>query len=130
MRVPLARWTVLAVAAVLAVALAADVAPAQEADVSYTPVTDERLRAGDPGDWLMYRRTYDSQGYSPLDQITTENVAGLVPVWTMSTGVTSGHEAPPIVNDGVMFVTTPEDRVIAIDARTGEQLWIYNRQFP
>ena len=127
---PFGRQVAMAAAVALAVTLAADVAPAQEADVSYTPVTDERLRAGDPGDWLMYRRTYDSQGYSPLDQITTENVADLVPVWTMSTGVTSGHEAPPIVNDGVMFVTTPEDRVIAIDARTGEQLWIYNRQFP
>ena len=119
-----------AAAGALAVTLAAQAVPAQEPRTSYAPVTDERLRAGDPGDWLMYRRTYDSWGYSPLDQITTENVAGLVPVWTMSTGVTSGHESPPIVNDGVMFVTTPEDRVIAIDARAGEQLWVYNRQFP
>ena len=128
--VPLGRWVAMAAAAALAVALASQVTPAQEPDISYTPVTDERLREGDPSDWLMYRRTYDSQGYSPLDQINRENVGDLVPVWTMSTGVTSGHEAPPIVNDGVMFVTTPEDRVIAIDARSGEQLWIYNRQFP
>ena len=78
----------------------------------------------------MYRGTYDSWGYSPLDQITTDNVADLVPVWSMSTGVTSGHESPPIVNDGVMFVTTPEDRVIAVNARTGEQMWLYARQFP
>ena len=105
-------------------------ATAQEAGIAYTPVTDERLRAPDPGDWLMYRGTYDSWGYSPLDQITTDNVADLVPLWTLSTGVTSGHESPPVVNDGVMFVTTPEDRVIAIDARTGEQLWLYARQFP
>ncbi len=125
---PFGRQVAIAVAAALALTLAAEVTSAQE--VSYTPVTDERLREGDPSDWLMYRRTYDSQGYSPLDQITRENVTDLVPVWTMSTGVTSGHEAPPVVNDGVMFVTTPEDRVIAIDARTGEQLWIYNRQFP
>ena len=115
---------------VLAAAVACTTAPAQEPEAAYTPVTDERLRSPDPADWLMYRGTYDSWGYSPLDQITTENVAGLVPVWTMSTGVTSGHEAPPVVNDGRMFVTTPEDRVIAIDARTGEQLWIYNREFP
>ncbi len=128
--VPLRRWITMAAAGVLAVMLVPEPTPAQEAETSYTPVTDERLRAGDPSDWLMYRRTYDSHGYSPLDQITRENVADLVPVWTMSTGVTSGHEAPPIVNDGVMFVTTPEDRVIAIDARSGEQLWIYNRQFP
>ena len=120
----------LVMAAAGALAVAAAVEEAQEPAVEYTPVTDERLRAGDPGDWLMYRRTYDSWGYSPLDQITAENVADLVPVWTMSTGVTSGHESPPVVNDGVMFVTTPEDRVIAIDARAGEQLWVYNRQLP
>ena len=96
----------------------------------YTPVTDERLQSPSDGDWLMYRRTYDSWGYSPLDQITTGNVANLEPVWSLSTGVTSGHESPPVVNDGIMFVTTPEDRVIAVDARTGDQLWLYQRQFP
>ena len=96
----------------------------------YTPVTDERLRAPADGDWLMYRRTYDSWGYSPLDQITTGNAANLEPVWSLSTGVTSGHESPAVVNDGIMFVTTPEDRVIAVDARSGNQLWLYQRQFP
>ena len=123
------NFTRLAAGAALAAALAMPAA-AQDAEIAYTPVTDERLRAPDAGDWLMYRRTYDSWGYSPLDQITTDNIGDLVPVWTLSTGVTSGHEAPPVVNDGVMFVTTPEDRVIAIDARTGEQIWIYARQFP
>ncbi len=115
-------------AAVAALALAVPPAAAQEPD--YTPVTDERLRSPADGDWLMYRRTYDSWGYSPLDQITAANVADLEPVWLLSTGVTSGHESPPVVNDGIMFITTPEDRVIAVDARTGEQLWLYTRQFP
>ena len=117
-------------AGLLAALIAFDAPMAQESETAYTPVTDERLRAGDPSDWLMYRRTYESWGYSPLDRITTENVADLVPVWSMSTGVISGHESPPIVNDGVMFVTTPEDRVIAVDARTGEQLWIHARRLP
>lgn len=111
-------------------ALGAAIPPAAAQEPAYTPVTDERLRSPDDGDWLMYRRTYDSWGYSPLDQITTENVAGLEPVWSLSTGVTSGHESPPVVNDGIMFITTPEDRVIAVDARTGDQLWLYQRQFP
>ena len=99
-------------------------------DGVYLTVTDERLRAPAPEDWLMYRGTYDGWGYSPLDQITTGNVADLVPVWSFSTGVTSGHESPPIVNDGVMFITTPEDQVLALDARTGELLWRYRRQLP
>ena len=116
-------------AAMAALALAVPPGSAAQ-DPDYTPVTDERLRAPADGDWLMYRRTYDSWGYSPLDQITTGNVADLEPVWLLSTGVTSGHESPPVVNDGMMFITTPEDRVIAVDARTGEQLWLYTRQFP
>ena len=111
-------------------ALGTAIPPAAAQAPTYTPVTDERLRSPADGDWLMYRRTYDSWGYSPLDQITTENVAGLEPVWLLSTGVTSGHESPPVVNDGIMFVTTPDDRVIAVDARTGDQLWLYQRQFP
>ena len=104
------------------------VAKAQEP--TYTPVTDERLRSPEADDWLMFRGTYDGWGYSPLNQITTENVANLVPVWSMSTGVTSGHQSPPIVNDGIMFVTTPDAQVIAIDASTGEQIWRYQRQMP
>ena len=78
----------------------------------------------------MYRRTYDSWGYSPLDQITTDNVADLIPVWSFSTGVVSGHQAPPQVNDGIMFVTTPESQTLALDARSGELLWRYVRQLP
>ena len=117
-----------ACAGAIAMGVAQSVTTAQ--DRTYTPVTDERLRSADANDWLMYRRTYDSWGYSPLDQITTANVADLVPVWSMSTGVTSGHQAPPIVNDGVMFVTTPDAQVIAIDARTGDQMWRYRRQMP
>ena len=128
----MARLPIRLVAAGAAMAALALAVPpgtaAQEPD--YTPVTDERLRSPADGDWLMYRRTYDSWGYSPLDQITTANVADLEPVWLLSTGVTSGHESPPVVNDGIMFITTPEDRVIAVDARTGEQLWLYTRQFP
>src|SRR5690554_3716643 len=62
---------------------------------SYSAVTDERLADPEASNWLMYRGTYDGMGYSELDQINSENVAQLVPVWTMSTGVTDGHESPP-----------------------------------
>src|SRR5690606_19280992 len=96
-------------------------AAAQIAD--YSVVTDERLVNPEPGNWLLYRRTYDGWGYSPLDQIDTENVKNLRPVWTVSTGITEGHEGVLIVNDGVMFVTTPLNRVLALDAATGDVLW-------
>src|SRR5438552_4442589 len=94
---------------------------------AYKPVTPERLKRPEERDWLMIRRTYDGWGYSPLDQITPANVARLQPAWVVSTGVTNGHEAPPIVNDGVMFVATPGNQVLALDARTGGVLWRYKR---
>jgi alcohol dehydrogenase (cytochrome c) len=72
----------------------------------------------------MYRGNYAGWGYSTLDEITTRNVGELEPVWTLSTGVREGHQAPPIVNDGVMFIATPGDQVIAVDAATGDVLWL------
>ncbi|HLF11234.1 MAG TPA: methanol/ethanol family PQQ-dependent dehydrogenase [Gammaproteobacteria bacterium] len=96
----------------------------------YHAVTDARLQEPESRNWLMYRRTYDSWGYSPLGQINSRNVGNLVPVWSISTGVNEGHQAPPIVNDGVMFITTPFNQVLALDAKTGDLLWRYRRQLP
>jgi alcohol dehydrogenase (cytochrome c) len=97
---------------------------------NYQSVTAERLKNPEPGNWLMIRRTYDGWGYSPLDEITPDNVQRLRPVWVFSTGETKPHEAPPIVNNGVMFVATPNNQVIAIDARTGNLLWRYHKVRP
>src|SRR5499427_7205240 len=105
-------------------------APTPAALQNYKPVTAERLKKPEDGDWLMVRRTYDGWGYSPLEQITSKNVDRLQPIWEFSTGVTSGHEAPAMVNNGVMFVATPSNQVIAIDARTGKLLWRFRRPSP
>jgi alcohol dehydrogenase (cytochrome c) len=86
---------------------------------SYKPVTAERLKQPEDGDWLMYRRTYNGWGYSPLSQITTENTGRLKPVWTLATGQIEGHQAPPMVNNGIMFVATPGNQVLAVDAKSG-----------
>src|SRR5215472_4673332 len=118
-------WTGLTAAAVLWPGLA----PAAEI-TNYSAVTAQRLANPEPGNWMLYRRTYDGQGYSPLDKINTANAKNLVPVWAFSTGVSEGHEAPPIVNNGVMFVATPQNQVIALDAKTGEEIWRYKRQLP
>src|SRR5438874_1122384 len=79
----------------------------------YKPVTADRLKHPDDGDWLMVRRTYDGWGYSPLDQITPATVGRLRPVWLMSTGMNNGHQAPPVVSNGVMFVATSYNQLMA-----------------
>lgn len=97
---------------------------------AYSPVTDQRLENPEKRNWLMYRGTYDSQGYSRLDQINSKNVRQLKPAWTFSTGMREAHQAPPIVNDGYMYVSTPHNHVLALDARSGELLWRYERELP
>jgi alcohol dehydrogenase (cytochrome c) len=119
--------------AIVGAAVLAVVAPAilaAQSAVSYSPVTEQRLLNPEPHNWLMYRGNYSGWGYSPLDQITPGNVKKLVPVWSYSTGVTEGHQAPPIVNDGVMFITTPQQQVIALRAKTGELMWRYKKELP
>jgi len=96
----------------------------------YTPVTAERLKKPEDANWLLFRRTYDGWGYSPLRDITPANVARLAPVWSFSTGQVEGHQAPPIVNNGVMFVATPGNQVLAIEAKSGAVLWRYKRTIP
>jgi alcohol dehydrogenase (cytochrome c) len=97
---------------------------------SYKPVSADRLKKPEDSDWLMIRRTYDGWGYSPLDQITPGNVNKLQPVWVFSTGMVSGHEAPPIINNGVMFAATPGNQVIAVEGKTGRILWRFRRPAP
>jgi len=96
----------------------------------YEAVTDARLTNPEPQNWLMYRGTYDSHGYSELKKINTRNADELTPIWSYSTGMREGHQAPPIVNNGYMFVTTPNNHLLALDATTGDLLWRYMRELP
>ena len=81
-----------------------------------------------PGEWWLARRDYALSGFSPLEQITTENVDELQLAWTFSTGELRGHEAAPIVVGGIMYIVTPfPNRVFALDvANQGEILWSYH----
>jgi alcohol dehydrogenase (cytochrome c) len=97
---------------------------------NYRPVSFDRLRNPPDSDWPMIRRTYDGWGYSPLSQITAANVSKLQRVWMLETGAINGHEAPPIVSDGVMFVSTPGKQVFALEAATGRVLWRYQKPLP
>src|SRR5438445_13046885 len=96
----------------------------------YPTVTDERLEHPEAGDWLMYRRTYDGFGFSPLNQITPSNIHQLTLAWSVSTDLLGAHETTVIVNGGRMFITTPQNNIIAFDAKTGTQLWRYVRKYP
>jgi quinoprotein glucose dehydrogenase len=88
-----------------------------------------------PGDWSSYG--YDQGGgrYSPLAQITPDNVRALRPLWiyhmnphdadSQKIDASFGSEQTPLVVNGVMYVGTPYGRVVALDADTGRELWVY-----
>ena len=99
-------------------------APASAQEDELVPITDAMLQDPDPDDWINWRRTLDGWGYSPLDQITTENVHRLQLVWGWSIG--PGLSQPtPLVHDGVMYIPNPGNGVHAVNAATGERLWQY-----
>ncbi len=104
---------------------AADAQPLSD----FVPVTDAVLQDPAPDDWLMWRRTLDSWGYSPLDQIDRDNVEAIQMVWTRALGP-GLQQGTPLVYDGVLYMPNPRDVIQAIDAVTGDLLWEYRRDRP
>jgi PQQ-dependent dehydrogenase (methanol/ethanol family) len=108
------------------------VAPGEPAPRAHAAVNEARLAAADsePGQWMSHGRTYGEQRFSPLDQITTENVGELGLAWHADFDTSRGQEATPIVVDGSIYVSTAWSKVYAYDARTGAELWKYDPEVP
>ena len=112
----------------LAVALAGALLPAVALAVGYPQVTNARLAAAQTDNgWLMFRRDYSGNSFAPFHQINTENVNRLREVWSYRSHLKEGYEATPIVNGEYMFITTPKDHLIALNAVTGKVLWKYQK---
>jgi len=86
--------------------------------------------APEAGEWAQHGRTADEQRFSPLEEITAANVSQLGLAWYVDLDTRRGQEATPIMVDGVLYVSTAWSKVIALDARTGEQLWQYDPEVP
>ena len=95
----------------------------------FEPVSDARLRDPPPGDWLHWRRTQDGQAHSPLTQIGRANVDRLQLAWaaTMREG---SNQVTPLVHDGILYLTHPDNVVQALDGATGELIWEYAYDYP
>lgn len=99
-------------------------APSNVAEASTTsPGQNELLHPADR-DWLMYNRDYQGWRYSGLHQITTANVASLVPVCALQLGSTGSFETSPVVYHGIGYVTTTRT-VQAFNAVTCTRIWSY-----
>jgi alcohol dehydrogenase (cytochrome c) len=98
-----------------------------EAGVSYQRLLRARE---DSSNWLTYSGDYDSKRYSDLSQITGDNVAKLVEIWSLDLDTSRAVETTPLVVDGTMYATRPPSDALAIDARTGKILWDFRWKLP
>src|SRR5438046_3390837 len=84
------------------------------------------------GEWPMYTADLRGSKYSPLDQITASNFNKLEVAWTFKTDNLGPRpeqklEGTPLMVKGVVYATGGTRRsVVALDAKTGEQLWVYS----
>jgi alcohol dehydrogenase (cytochrome c) len=111
--------------------LAAQATVAQDNPIDrVSPVTDEMLLNPPDGDWLMWRRTYNGWGYSPLDQINKENVGELELAWAW--GMTPGGrtQETPLVHDGIIYIQNSTHLIQALDGATGDLIWEYQYELP
>ncbi len=122
------RWSVVAYLKSLRLSGSLDSAPASAALAGLPEVSHEHLVAAraDSANWLMYAGAYDGWRYSRLSQIDRTSVPRLRLLWIRQLDVAGRVETTPLVSDGVMFLTTPEDGVRALDAETGVVLWSYD----
>lgn len=92
-------------------------------------VTDAMMNgaSSDTSDWRLNGRTYDNERYSQLTQINTSNVTSLAPAAIVQTGMPASFETTPIVDNGVMYITSPvvssQMKIMALNAATGEPYW-------
>ena len=95
-------------------------------------VTAERLlnSSKEPQNWLMYSGDYAGHRFSALDQINVSNAATLAPKWAYQTMASGKFETTPLVVDGILYGTGQDDRVYALDARSGRPIWQYQQTLP
>ena len=114
---------------VVAMGLAAGAAGLLAQSDDFVPVTDAILQNPDDGDWLMWRRTLNGWGYSPLAQIDRSSVGRLRLAWSRAMERGTG-ESTPLAYNGMLYVPNTGDVIQAIDGATGDLRWEYRRDLP
>ena len=100
--------------------------------LSASGITERQLRTAqdDPATWLNYGKNYAGWRYANLAQITSANVARLMPKWIFQTGVNGKFETTPLVFGGLIYMTGPSNHAYAVDALTGRRIWQYHKSMP
>ena len=81
-------------------------------------------------DWPAYGGGPEDTRYSPLSQINRGNVKNLQVAWSYDTGESGGLQTSPIVVNGLLYGITPSEKIFALDAASGKELWKFNSGSP
>jgi alcohol dehydrogenase (cytochrome c) len=122
-----ATLLVLSMAAATEAQQSRETSEAEHVGVTYEQILNAEKNSGN---WLTYSGQYNGQRFSRLDRITTDNVGELGVKWIRQFRMTENFETTPLVVDGVMFMTLPENGVLALDAKSGLPFWTYQHQLP
>jgi len=90
---------------------------------NYVPITPAMLKNPPPGDWLIFGRNYQRHSYSPLNQITVDNVKNLQMKWTWAMNDSGANQTTPLVHNGIIYLASPSNIVQALDGKTGDLIW-------
>jgi PQQ-dependent dehydrogenase (methanol/ethanol family) len=90
---------------------------------NYVPVTPDMLKNPPASDWLIMGRNYQRQSFSPLNQITRDNVKTLQMKWVWAMNDSGANETTPIVHNGIIYLASPSNIVQALDGKTGDLIW-------
>jgi alcohol dehydrogenase (cytochrome c) len=78
--------------------------------------------------WPAFGHDPSNRNFSELTQIDRDSVARLRPAWIFQTGITGYFQAQPVMVDGTLYVSTTQNNVAALDAKTGTSLWTYTHK--
>jgi alcohol dehydrogenase (cytochrome c) len=90
---------------------------------NYVPVTDAMLKSPPASDWLMARRNYQAWSYSPLDEISKNNVKELRLAWSWAMNDAGSNQPMPLVHNGIMYLGNTGNMMQALDAASGDLIW-------
>ena len=95
----------------------------------FVPVTQKDLNNPNPADWLMLGGNMEHWDYSPLDQINRQNIGSLQMIWSRQLPTQGGRAGTsPLIHNGIMYLISPNDAIVAVDAATGDRIWEYDRK--
>ncbi|HYL68486.1 MAG TPA: PQQ-dependent dehydrogenase, methanol/ethanol family [Candidatus Limnocylindria bacterium] len=111
----------------LTILLAVSLPASARAQVEYDQIVHSSRQSEN---WLTYGGDYSGKRYSELQQVNTTNVSRLASAWVFQTQLAGKFETTPLVINGIMYFTGPDDHGYALDARTGRAIWRYERNLP